>query len=172
MCDPVTATIVVATTLAAAGSITAGVGAFKQGQFQNEMAQSNAQLARFQADDAINRGNLAEAESRRRTEQLKGSQQSALAANNVVLGEGSALDILQSTAELGELDALTIRNNAEREAAGFSFSGASQIAGGKLAAQQGRTALTASVLNTGGSVISGASQVLKVQEQRKIAGIT
>lgn len=133
--------------------------ALAEGRFQQEVSRNNAALARFQAEDALRRGNLAEAESRRRTEQLKGTQQAALAANNVVLGEGSALDILQSTAELGELDAQTIRNNAEREAVGLGFQAETFLTQGRLARARGRTQAIAATIEGGKSVISTASQV-------------
>ena len=42
-----------------------------------------------------------------------------MAANGVDLSSGSPLDILGDTAMYGELDALTIRSNAEREAYGY-----------------------------------------------------
>lgn len=158
MCDPVTAALVAGSAVQAMGTITAGVGAFREGQFQQQVGRNNAQLAMFQADDAIRRGNLAEAESRRLTKRTKGTQKASFAASNVVLGEGSALDILQATAEAGELDALTIRNNAEREATAFEFQAQGALAQGALAAARGKNARTASFFKAGSSVLSTAAQ--------------
>lgn len=76
----------------------------------------NAQMAEWQAADAIKRGDRAAGVSRMRTRQFKGGQRAAMAANGVDLSFGSALDILNDTDQFGEIDAETIRDNAAREA--------------------------------------------------------
>lgn len=85
-------------------------------EYQSIVARNNAQLAEWQAQDALTRGVEAEGNVRLRTAQLKGTQESVIAARNVALNEGSALNILADTGFMGERDALTVRANAEREA--------------------------------------------------------
>lgn len=87
-----------------------------QSEYQAGVARNNQIIAERNAQDAIKRGQAEEARHRLQVAQLKGTQRSVLAASGVELDDGSALDILGDTAELGELDALTIRSNAEREA--------------------------------------------------------
>ena len=82
----------------------------------SDMAKYQADVATMQAEDAIARGQLEEDRARRRAASFKGTQRSQLAASGVELDSGSASDLQADTAMLSELDALTIRNNAEREA--------------------------------------------------------
>jgi len=96
-----------------AGAIT------EQGQYAAQAALQNATLAKAQATDATTRGAYAESLQRQGTRQLIGSQRAALAAQGVDIGSGTALDVQSSTAYLGELDALMVRNNAAREAWGY-----------------------------------------------------
>jgi hypothetical protein len=102
----------------------------KAGELQQEAANDqaslsdyNAEVTDLQAQDALARG--AEAEQRFRTgiKGIIGSQRAQLAAGNVDVGFGSSLDVQADAAFLGELDALTIRTNAAREAWGYKVEG-------------------------------------------------
>ena len=84
-------------------------------RYQAEVDENNRKVSLWKAEDAIARGKVEEAVHRTKVSQLKGRQRAVLAASGVVVDSGSALDILGDTAELGELNALTIRSNAERE---------------------------------------------------------
>ena len=155
MCDPLTATAIA---VSATASVVGGIGSYQAGQFNQKVAENNAVMAKRHAEDTLRRGALAEAEQRKRTDALKGTQKAAAAANNVVVGSGSSLDILEATAEMGELDALTIRTNAEREAAGLRFDAQNYQAQGKFSALQGKYGLAEGVLKAGGSVLGGVSK--------------
>ncbi len=48
-----------------------------------------------------------------------GAIEASQAASNITVGSGSAVDVRSSAAEMGELDALTIRSNAEKQAYGY-----------------------------------------------------
>ncbi|MCW5737790.1 MAG: hypothetical protein KIS73_26960, partial [Enhydrobacter sp.] len=94
-----------------------------QQSYLAQQARQRQQLADQQARDAIQRGQVAEQKQRDLTAQRIGSQTAALAAQGTDL-EGSPTDILGDTKRAGELDALTIRNNAAREAWGYQVQGA------------------------------------------------
>lgn len=83
------------------------------------VAEQNAQIQDRAAQDALNRGRIEEQQHRLKVAQMKGTQRSALAASGVEVDSGSALDMVADTAMMGEMDALTIRNNAERESYNF-----------------------------------------------------
>lgn len=102
----------------AIGLIGSGVSAgssLKQGKQDEADAEANQRLANYQADDALNRGSIEEQQYRRQLAQLIGRQRNEIGARNVEL-RGSALRLLEDTAMIGEEDAVTIRNNAAREA--------------------------------------------------------
>lgn len=126
----------ITTTLAIAGLALSGASAVKQwrsggklaeaGRQQREVAESaaelqdwNASIADLQAADALARGREEENRFRQGVRLLIGSQRAGIAGGNIDVGFGSALDVQADAAFLGELDALTIRTNAAREAWGF-----------------------------------------------------
>jgi hypothetical protein len=96
-----------------AGAVTA------QGDAAAAVALQNAGLAAQQAQDATVRGAQAENLSRLGTRQMIGAQRAGMAAQGIDIASGTALDVQASTAYVGELDALTVRNNAAREAWGY-----------------------------------------------------
>lgn len=91
--------------------------------YQASVARNNAQIAEWQAQDASKRGEEEETRQRMRTAQLKGSQRAGLAANGIDISEGSAAQIQADTDWMGEQDALTIRDNAKRNAWGWRSQG-------------------------------------------------
>jgi hypothetical protein len=99
----------------------AGLAAEAASDSQAELADWNASVADLQAKDAVTRGKEAEDRFRSSVDQMVGTQRATFAASNVDVGFGSALDVQADAVHLGELDALTIRSNAAREAWGFKM---------------------------------------------------
>lgn len=95
-----------------------GAGELAQGKQDVADAETNRRLAIQQANDAMLRGTIEESRYRREIAQVVGAQKAAFGARNVAVS-GTPLDILSDTAQIGEEDALTIRNNAAREAWGY-----------------------------------------------------
>lgn len=100
----------------------AGTHAKEASDSQADLSDWNAQVADLQATDAIARGAQQESRFRASVRTMIGSQRAGLAASNVDVGFGSAVDVQADAAYLGELDALTIRTNAAREAWGYKVS--------------------------------------------------
>jgi hypothetical protein len=86
---------------------------------QAGLADYNAQVADLQAADATARGQEEASRYRVGVRGMIGSQRAGFAGAGVEVGFGSAVDVQADAAFLGELDALTIRTNAAREAWGF-----------------------------------------------------
>lgn len=106
-----------------AGTLTSTYGAFKQSKADQQaarwnahVADNNATLAEWEAQDALDRGEDAAQRHQLKVAGLKGTQRARIAANGIALSEGSPLRILTDTDFLGELDAQVIRANAGREA--------------------------------------------------------
>ena len=118
-----TAFLIASIASTAIGAATSAIGQARQAsaqrqqaQYQARVAENNAITANRLAQDATQRGQIEEQRSRAETKRLQGRQVAALAASGVDVQSGSALDIISDTAALGEIDALTIRDNAAREA--------------------------------------------------------
>jgi len=156
------------------GQVRAGRAAKRAGQAQQQVAESeaqlsdyNAQVAELQAQDAVTRG--AEKESRFRTQVrgLIGSQRAGFAGAGVDVGYGSAADVQADAAFLGELDALTIKNNAAREAWGYQVQAEDlrrraviQRQGGQMAAAAGAEAAKGAYIGAAGTVLGGTTSLL------------
>jgi hypothetical protein len=151
----------------------AGKAAKAQGVAEQDAANSEADLADYnaavatvQADDALARGAEEESRFRAGVRGMIGSQRAAFAAGNIDVAGGSALDVQADTAYLGELDALTIRNNAASEAWGYKVQSAdltkrADIArkSGVMLEKAGRTRANAAYLDTASSIVSSGGSL-------------
>lgn len=127
-------------------------GKYTEGDLQDQMYARNADIAEYQADDAIARGELDAKRMRRRTKQVIGSSRVSMAAQGVDVNQGSAVDTQADAAYLGELDALTIKSNAAKEAWGYKTQAEDLRYKGRLAMHKGKT----DIFNT---ILGGASDV-------------
>lgn len=172
------------TALAIATLVSAGVSAYQQhkagqaqkkaGESEQASAESQAQLSEYnaavadvQAADAEVRGEIDANRFRARTRGIIGEQRAGFAAGNIDVGFGSAVDVQADAAFLGELDALTVRTNAAREAWGMRVEGedlrkqaeiqrkegANAAAAGSERATQANWAAGGTLLNAGTSLV-------------------
>lgn len=118
MCDPATAITV---GLGILGKVQESKATSASAKYNSQIAENNRILAERNRNDALERGKDDELTFRRQIAGLKGSQRAAFGASGVTLDSGSPADVLTDTAVLGELDALTVRQNAQREAYGFGI---------------------------------------------------
>lgn len=149
----------VGTGVAAAGQIQEGKAAKAQADYQSQVAENNAELAKRNAADAKVRGGIASGEQDIKTRQLISRQRVALSASGQEVDVGSGLEITSDTAALGKLDSLRIVNNAEREAAGLDILASNFTADAAAKKAAGRNAATASGFNSGATLLSGASNI-------------
>jgi hypothetical protein len=152
-----TAATVASGAIGAYGAIQSGQAQKKQARYQAGVERNNATIAGWQAQDATQRGQIEEQRQRLATARLKSSQRAAFGSNGVEIDSGSPLDILMDTAQLGELDALTIRSNAEREAYGFRSQSGNLMAQAGLTQMAGRSASTAGFIGAGSTLLSTAA---------------
>jgi hypothetical protein len=131
-----------------------------QGAYTQRIDNFNAHLADLQAQDAISRGAQAEIISRQRTGQLIGAQRAAAGAQGVEVNSGSSVDAQADAARTGELDALTIRNNAARSAWGYQVQSFADTNAGQLA-MRGATNTAGGIRSSSwGTLLTGASEEL------------
>lgn len=144
MCNPAIA--LVAVTVASAAM--QAQSQRQQAKYQSAVADQNADIAEAQAQDAVNRGNIAADQHRRDMRQRQGTQAATMGATGAELSSGNALDIFADTAQFGTLDALTTVNNAQREAYGYQVQGANSQAQGALARAEGNANSMNTLLTT------------------------
>jgi hypothetical protein len=166
---------IASTATSAVGQVRAGKAAKRAGEAgqraaegQAELFDYNAAIADLQAKDALARGMEEESRFRRGVQGMIGGQRAAIAASNVDVSYGSAVDVQADTAMLGELDALTIRTNAAREAWGFKVAAVdyqkraeiTRREGVQLAAA-GREQQKAMFIGAGATIIGGGASALQ-----------
>lgn len=141
-------------------AIGVGMGAL-QGMGQRDQANAQAsalrQNAAYQyqaAQDALDRGRKAADRQRVDTQGAIGTQRTAMAGNGGEINEGTNALIQQDTAQFGELDALTISNNAAREAYGYQVQAQTDENNAARTQAAGRKAMFSSII---GGAVSGIS---------------
>lgn len=129
-----------------AGSMMQAQGQKENGAFQSSMLTQNAGFKKQTADETINAGNTSADWQRVRTGQAVGTQRSVQAANGIDVNSGSSAQLQDDTAMLGELDALTIQNNAAREAYGYRVQAKQDLLNANQSVKNGNTAAMGSIL--------------------------
>lgn len=112
--------------------LTGMFSSFQTGKAERELAKSNAFIARLKSKDAKARGQEAESISRGKTKKAVASQKASMASQGLNLSVGSPVDVVTETEDVGAMDALTIKNNAIREAMGHDIEGIRQTGRGKI----------------------------------------
>ena len=143
-------------TLAAVASIaSAGFGvisSISQAKSQQKIAERNAQIAEQQALQIEQEAAFEESLKRSQTQKLKARQRAAQGASGGPVGEFSNLLVLEESAVLGEIDALTIRYRGDVAAGRARAQAATDRFGGKVARQTG-------LLKAGTSLLTGVTAV-------------
>ncbi len=158
MCELMTALTIGPPPLGGAGGVQSGQPAAASGRYSAAVSEMNATLADRRAKDAIERGQIAEQRKRQEVAGIVGKQTAAMAANGVDLSFGSPLDTLIDTATMGEIDALTIRTNANREAYDYRVQAVNGRANAALQRSQADAAEVGGYLKAGGTILGGGGQ--------------
>ena len=138
--------------LALKGSADEAKALRKQGDYQKDMYDFNSNIAKLQGEDAIKRGEREAIRYEKKGQQAIGASRAALAAQGVDVSSGSALDVQTDIAEQAAVGAVTIRNNAWREAWGYKVQAESYSKQGYMAREaaqsQARQTMLTGVANT------------------------
>lgn len=153
------------TLLGAAGQIQQAQATAAANKYNAQVADMNAQISERRAKDAIERGAAEEQKKRQQVAQVLGKQQAAMAANGVDLTFGSPLDTIVDSSVLGELDALTIRTNAYREAYDYRVDAANKVASANLSRMNASAATTGGYLGAVGTILGGAGKAYQTGYQ-------
>lgn len=142
-------------TLAIIQGLTGGYNKLQEGKSKRALAKTNRFIADLEAQDALDRGQEKEAIARGETKKLVGSQRASFGAQGVRLGVGSAQDVQQEALDIGELDAVTIKNNARREAFGIKREASAFDFSAKRATSAAKT-------EAGTTFLTGAARTTKL----------
>src|SRR5476649_255 len=118
MSGATTATALASMALTAGGAIISQAGQAQQAQaaageasYRAQVARNNQQVASWNAQRALQQGQVAEDQQRQKTAQAIASQRARSASQGADIGSGSDLDLVGDLARAGEFDADTIAND-------------------------------------------------------------
>lgn len=157
---------------AVAGGVGAGINSFgaignayaqsqaikARAAYQSTISKINAEMANLAAEDAIKRGEVSARDYQKEVDQMIGQQRVAYAAQGVDVNFGSAADIQEETRMRGALDALTIKNNAWREAWGYRVEALNSTFAGEFAKLEGKSASRQTLLTGGMQALGYGAQ--------------
>ncbi len=129
------------------GGISAA-GQAQQGAAAEAAAEREAQIGELQAADELTRGGIEEERYRRQIAQIVGGQKAAIGARNVKR-TGTALDLITDTQQIGDEDALTIQNDAARQAWGYRVGADESRRWGRSARRNANMKAGATLLTSG-----------------------
>lgn len=129
MCEPMT----IAATAAVAGTGLKMYANHQAGRYENRVAQNNAQLARWAAQDAVDRGSEDVQAIREAGAQAAGTALAQAGASGLEVTVGSPAAAIAQSKVNAERDVARARANAAREAWGYRNEAQDQIAKGKMA---------------------------------------
>lgn len=145
--------------LSAGGAVVGGISALAAGNYQKQVADMNAKIAKDNAARAEQRGQIVQQETDNRTKAFFGEQEAAQSASGISLNSRSAIATRRTARELGRLDALNVRQAADIESYNYKVDAANQQAQGQLAQSQGVGTLIGSFFKAGGSLVGGSNSV-------------
>lgn len=159
MCVPIAALGLSAIGTATAGASLAGAAisaysSIQQGKTAQQVANNNATMAEYAAQDAQKRGEEDAMAVQRKAAALKSSQRVGLAANGLDLSYGTAADLQDQVDFFAQSDAATARTNASRESWRLRAGGAQDRAAGAAARSNANLSAASTLIGTAGSVAS------------------
>lgn len=121
--------------------------------FQEQEAKDNAELARQAQTDAIQRGQQQEGYARMKAGGEIAAARAQAGASGVDGTVGSPVDAMADLRMMSEMDALTLRNNAAREAWGYQVEEKKQEREAGMARQRADNAFVSTILGGGGDML-------------------
>lgn len=120
-----------------------------QGEYQNEMMKINSRNADRQGARAIDLGEKAAQEYKKKVNQVVGSQRAGYASQGVQVDSGTAQAIQLETMDIGVQDVEQIRTNAFLEAMGYKSESQDLIRKGRMARMGAQTEARNTLLSGG-----------------------
>ena len=141
-------------------SIVTGNAYKTQAKYQKDRFEFQSQIADLRAEDAIKRGKRTANEIQKVGQRIIGTQRAAYAAQGVELDSGSALLVQEDTASQAKIDALTMKNNAYREAWGYKTQALDYTMQGQMAEYAGAQKRAESLITGGLSFASSFNKFM------------
>lgn len=158
MGQAVIAPLLIASTAISAGTmIMSGVQAKQQADAEAQVAKNNAKIANYERGAEEIRKEEEIQNIRLRQAKIQAAGETGFAAGNIQLGEGTPLTWSMDVAEAAEADVRTAKYNSDMRDWALRQQAANATNQASIYSRAGDNALTTSVLNSIGTVASGAT---------------
>lgn len=144
------------------------LGSISQSRASAASAGYNAKVVAQNAEQQTRNANFAGAEGEQNVAAEGAKTKATLAAtlasqgaSGVDVNTGSSVNVRESEAKLGILNALTVRSNAAKQAYGYQTGAASDLAQVDLLNKQKKNDITGGYLNAGATVLGGIGNASK-----------
>jgi leucyl aminopeptidase len=162
MCEPTTP-LIASAAVSTLGTVVGGVNAMNAAKARAEVEQRNMQLERAASRDALERGAEEERRQYRRNAQRMGAIRAAQAASGLETEFGTNADVQDDAKLIGWQDAMTVRQNAMREARGFEIRAWNAETRSNQAKAEGKAAMVGAIFDAGSNLLSYAQQYRKMR---------
>lgn len=162
---------VASTVLAATGAVLGGVGEMTAANYRAKVAKNNALISERNAELAATEGAYQESQQRYKTSKLVGAQKAAQAANGVDVAFGSPAAVRAESQAMGDLDALTLRYNSQKESQAYHSRAADARAEASMEKLAGKFALAKSFIGASNSIARGAGEYYDIKKRYKDVGV-
>lgn len=125
--------------------------------YQAQVAANNAAIAKQNEELEVQSGEVQAANQEMKTRSTVGTTLASQGASGVDVNSGSSVAVRSAEAELGMLDALTIRSNEARKAYGYAVAATSDTAESGLLTQESEQASAAAPISALGSFLGSVS---------------
>jgi hypothetical protein len=125
-----------------------------QGDYQRFQGDKNAKFIERQIKDLDRASDDQANNARKKGHQVIGAQKASFASQGIDVNSGVARQVQMETKELSELDALSIKGNAYRQAYGLEIQASNERSQGRYAQMAGRFGARSTLL-TGGLQAAG-----------------
>lgn len=150
---------IVGTAVSVVGGIQQAKAQQQEAEYQAQVSAQNAKIANENAAQVRQQGIEDARNQRLKALSTIGTQKVQMAANGFNVGEGSALDTIEDTAMLGEMDALSTMYNAEQHALNYEQQATNFQNQANLQRLAGKNAASASRIN---AIAGGLNSISKV----------
>lgn len=130
-----------------------------QGRYEETIANTNAMLTGVAEKQTLQAGDIVASRKNLETKARVGSELAEQGASGVSVGSGSAALVRGGTELAGNIDELTIRNNAMRAAFGYKIQGIQDQFQGRFARLTAKSEAQQSLISGGLGAISGPLQI-------------
>lgn len=138
------------------------MAAKQQAGYEAKIDALNVKQEQAAIADTWQRRNVDQLRQWRRVSQQLGEQRAGAAASGLDVNFGSAGEGQQDILQIGAEDSSTLNQNAIKEVQGFDINIANYTMQGAAAKARGKAAMTGAILSATGTLLSGASQIGKI----------